>query len=116
MHPERMGWEEELTTRDRRDWNRFVQHHREHTVKAMTESALVASLVPSGETDVKFAVELGLAIMLGKPIVALALPGTEIPEGLRKVADLIVVADLDTDEGQRKVAAKLKEFTGSLEP
>jgi len=91
------------------EWQRFVAHHHEHTVKAMTESAYVMSLVPAaGKVDVKFAVELGLAIMLDKPIIALAQPGVPIPYRLRKVADAVITADLDTEEGRARAARILK--------
>jgi nucleoside 2-deoxyribosyltransferase len=103
-----MSWDGDLSDAERAEWDSFVHHVRENTVKAMEESAFVASLVPTGETDVKFAVELGLAIMLGKPIIALVIPGTEVPAGLVKVADAIICADLDTEDGQRRAAAEMK--------
>jgi nucleoside 2-deoxyribosyltransferase len=103
-----MSWDEELSPKDRREWDRWVAHVREGTLKAMAESAFVASLVPSGETDIKFAVELGLAIMLGKPIVAIALHGQVVPPKLREVADAVIeVSDMDTEAGQAELHAKL---------
>jgi nucleoside 2-deoxyribosyltransferase len=39
---------------------------------------------------VKFAVELGFAIMLNKPIIAVLQPGGTLPDKLRLVADEIV--------------------------
>lgn len=53
-------------------------------------SRLTVSLVPQGPADIKFAVELGLSIMLDKPIIAVVEPGQEIPGKLRAVADRIV--------------------------
>jgi hypothetical protein len=92
------------------EFDAWVAHVRETTVKAMMESAYVASLVPRGETDVKFALELGLSIMLEKPILAIVQPGAHVPAGLAKVADRIVEADLDTEEGRSVVTAALTEF------
>lgn len=57
-------------------------------------SAVSVSIVPSDEGDVKFAVELGLSIMLDKPIILAVVPGRTIPEHLARVADEIV--ELDT--------------------
>lgn len=91
------------------DWDEFVNYHREHTVKAMEKSAYVMSLVPAGEVDVKFAVELGLAIMLEKPIIAMAQPGTRIPRGLSKIADAVIVADLDTEEGKTEAMSQIQQ-------
>jgi hypothetical protein len=70
------------------------------------------SLVPGkDDVDVKFAVELGLAIMLDKPILAVVQPGTEVPGRLRQVADAIIVTDLDTEAGKEQAAREIKEFT-----
>jgi nucleoside 2-deoxyribosyltransferase len=104
-----MGWEEKLSQQERRDWERWVTHVRESTVRQMAGSAFVASLVPDkDETDVKFAVELGLAIMLGKPIVAIAVAGRPVPGKLREIADTVIeVSDLDTEAGQAELQAKL---------
>ena len=94
------------------EWDKFAAYQREYTVKAMEASAYVMSIIPKpGEVDVKFAVELGMAIMLGKPIFAMAQPGTPIPQGLRKAADVVIVADLDTETGRRQATRQLKEFT-----
>lgn len=93
------------------DWEDFVTYHRENTVKAMAESAYVMSLVPDADkVDVKFAVELGLAIMLDKPLLAVVQPGVNIPDRLRQVADAIIVVDLDTEDGKAQAAHQIKEF------
>lgn len=57
-------------------------------------SAISVSIVPKGESDIKFAVELGLSIMLDKPIILAVAPGRAVPEHLVRVADEIV--ELDT--------------------
>jgi nucleoside 2-deoxyribosyltransferase len=91
------------------EWERFASYQREHTVKAMEESAYVMSLVPGRDkVDVKFAVELGLAIMLDKPIIAMVQPGVNVPPGLRKVATAVIVADLDTEKGKEHATRMLK--------
>lgn len=59
-------------------------------VPKMQESSVVASLVPDGPTDAKFAVELGVAIMLDKPIIIVVRPGMQVPAKLMKVADATV--------------------------
>jgi len=103
-------WTDKLSDTEYAEWDRFIRHHHEHTVKAMESSAYVMSLVPDKDkVDVKFAVELGLAIMLDKPIIAMALPGVNVPPGLRKVATAIIVVDLDTEAGQAEATRQLKE-------
>jgi hypothetical protein len=97
------------------EWDRFVAHQREHTVKAMQESAYVMSLIPeAGKVDIKFAVELGMAIMLDKPILALVQPGTPVPPGIWKIATGVIVADLDTESGRDKAARGIKEFMAKI--
>jgi len=59
-------------------------------VPSLRASAVSISLVPHNEGDVKFWVELGASIMLGKPILVVALKGRQIPPKLRLVADEIV--------------------------
>lgn len=104
------NWVDEFDDAQRADWNSFVDHVRRDTVHKIAESAFVMSLVPSDEPDIKFAVELGLSIMLDKPIVAIAAPGVRVPARLRLVADEVVVADLDVEEGQAKVKAALARW------
>ena len=93
------------------EWDDFVTYHREHTVKAIAESAYVMSLIPDADkVDVKFAVELGIAIMLDKPILAVVQPGVNVPDRLRQVADAVIVTDLDTEDGKAQAAREIKEF------
>lgn len=63
------------------------------------DSAATISLVPdnAGLDDIKFAVELGLSIMLDKPIIVGVVPGRQIPAALARVAVEIVELDLDRD-------------------
>lgn len=92
------------------EFEKYVDHFRRDAVQKMHESAYVMSLVP-GEFDVKFATELGAAIMMDKPLLAVVMPGAKVTRKLKLVADHIVEADLDTEEGREKVAAAVVEFT-----
>lgn len=76
-------------------------------------STVTISLVPTGETDIKFAVELGLSIMFDKPILAVVQPGTKLPEHLVRVVDRIVEFREDDPEGtQRAIRTALSELYG----
>jgi hypothetical protein len=106
-------WLDDLDNEEREQWDRFVEHTRRSTVEQMSESAFVASIVPKGEvghTDIKFAVELGLAIMMNKPIIAIIMPGAKIPARLSWVADRIIEADIDTQEGRDRVASAIESM------
>jgi hypothetical protein len=107
-------WLDTLTPVERSEWDRFVDHFRRDTAEKIAGSAAFVSLVPLGETvDVKFAVELGAAIMLDKPILAVIRPGVQVPGKLAAVVDEFVEADLDIEEGQRHFAEAVKRFLDS---
>lgn len=69
----------------------------------------MVSLVPTEQTDIKFALELGVAIMLDKPIIAVVRPGTRVPAKLVAVADELLEMDLDNPVStQASLRATLK--------
>lgn len=78
---------------------------KDRIIPMLHDTAVTVSLLPSGEIDVKFAVELGLSIMLDKPIIALVQPGMHIPNGLANVAAEIVEVDIarDAEAAQRSI-------------
>lgn len=67
-------WLDRLTAEEHRQWDEFVARTRSELVGKIADSAMVMSLVP-GQPDVKFAVELGFSIMLGKQIIAVTTGG-----------------------------------------
>ena len=81
---------------------------RDNLLPKVEKSAYAMTLVPRGDTDIKFAVELGVSIMMDKPILAITHPGVRIPEKLRLVADEIVEVDLTSahDSAGRELAAQ----------
>lgn len=103
-------WIDSFTPAERAEWDAFVQHVREDALVKINSSAFVLSLVPRGEPDIKYAVELGLAIMLDKPIVLVAMPEAVLSERLRRVADEVIVADLDTEKGRKQVADAMERI------
>lgn len=77
------------------------------------ESAYVLQLVPSAdeeEVDVKFAVELGLCILLNKPIIAVVMDDRPVPPKLLLIADKVIYADIDTEAGRAKLALEIYEY------
>lgn len=77
-------------------------------VPMINGSAVSVSIVPSGESDVKFAVELGLSIMLDKPIILAVAPGRSVPEHLARVADEIVELDTTSPLAAARIQAAVK--------
>ena len=106
-----MGWLDDLSPEARSEWDDFVEHFRRDAAEKIAGSEGFISIFPSGgKIDVKFAVELGAAIMLDKPILAIVPLGTKIPRKFRLIADEIIEADLDTTSGQILIAGRVREF------
>ena len=86
----------------------------EGLVPKVADSAVCVAIVPDDEknwVDAKFCVELGVMIMLDKPIIALIHPGTRVPEKLKLVADEIIEADLTNPDGRQIVSERLKAIS-----
>lgn len=104
-------WLDRLNDDDRREWDAFVERFRHDALQKIDSSAFVMSLVPSSESfDVKFAVELGASIMLDKPLFLVAPEDVRVPDKLAAIADEVVVADVDTEEGRQAIASALREW------
>lgn len=92
----------------------WIEHVRENVLPAMEGSAVIAQLVTDSEPDIKFAVEVGLSILLDKPIVTVAANGAEVPPKLAKIADRIIKVDLTTEEGRELMSVRLAEAMEEL--
>lgn len=89
----------------------------EGLVPKVAGSAVCISIVPADKelwVDAKFCVELGVMIMLDKPILALVHPDSHVPEKLRLVADKIVAIDISTPEGRAAVSREVHAFAESV--
>lgn len=106
---------DDLSPAERRSWDKFVAHVRGEVVDMVDSASFFMSLVPDGEVDVKFAVELGLGIMYDKPIVAVAMNGVKVPPGLRRVAHAVIeIDDVDTEAGRVEFVRQLQAITDEL--
>jgi hypothetical protein len=82
-----------------REFLEFAEHAMNEMVPGMFDSAAVmVPMLPHAAKDVGFAVQLGMAVMLDKPLIILVTPGTQVPSRLLKVADAVVEWDGDSDE------------------
>jgi hypothetical protein len=96
---------------------RWVRHVLDDMAPKLAGSAATISLVPDsngpGEGDVKFWVELGAAIMLDKPIIAVTFDGRTVPERLRRVADEVVeLTGGVSAESSEELAAAIQRVVG----
>ncbi len=98
------------------DVRAWAQRVVDELLPMLEDSALTISVVPdqAGVDDIKFAVELGLSIMLDKPIILAVVPGRPVPAKLAKLADGIVEFDVDRDPAgtQRRIAAEVARILG----
>ena len=91
-----------MTTDDPYDDPRFrawVARTKRDLIPKLADSEVMLSIVPADamDTDIKFAVELGLGIMMDKPIILMVRPGTRLPDHLVRVADDIIEGDISTE-------------------
>lgn len=85
------------------EFKAWTEQVRTELVPMIEGSELIVSICPVAESvDVKFAVELGLSIMLDKPIIVAVPPGVPVPDRLVRVADEIVeLTAMDAESGLR---------------
>ncbi len=98
------------------EFDAYADHVRNKVVPKMKESSFFISITPSNpeEVDVKFAMELGLAIMLDKPIIACISPGTKVPEKLARVVEKFVELDLGSEHGKQRLQDAITELMEEL--
>lgn len=102
-----MGWHEDLTDAERAEFRKWADHQESVVRPAMEGSAYVMSIAPR-KPDAKFCVELGMALMLGKPLILIVTPGAVVPDRLRAVADAVIETDMADEKGtQAKIGAAL---------
>jgi hypothetical protein len=100
-------------------WRNFARHALEDMLPKLVDSNVSISMVPRpGKAelgDVKYWTELGASVMLDKPIILLVHPSRcEIPEKLRLLADMIIVADPTSPAGQQEISERLTVFLEKL--
>lgn len=91
------------------DARKFLRRAFKELLPKLQTSSVVFSLVPRGPADIKYAVELGLSIMLDKPIILVVSPGARVPAKLAKVADEILEGDITDPVGQNSLKDRITE-------
>lgn len=94
------------------EFDDFVARARRDLVPKIEGSSIFVSITPQSKekVDIKFALELGLAIMYDKPICAVIQPGTAIPEKLAKVVDRFVEMDFNDPTQRDRLTEALQEM------
>lgn len=102
------------TIRDRA-WAEYSEQFRKRTLPQLLKSDITLTVYEGGDDPpVKAATEIGMMLLMGKPILVVALPDVPLPAGLMRAADEIVEADPSTDEGQTEITAALRRMTARL--
>lgn len=91
-------------------WQEYADHALAELVPKLDASAVAVALVPrrpQDRSDIKMCLEIGVMIMLDKPLIVMIQPGTQVPAKIAKVADAIVEYDVSDPAGtaQRMQAA-----------
>jgi hypothetical protein len=91
------------------EFKAYVARARSELVPMIEQSSVGISLVTKSEVDIKFAIELGLMIMLDKPIIAVVLEGAAVPPKLAKVVDAILYDGPDLQRQMAETVQRLAE-------
>lgn len=95
------------------EYNNWLAEAQEKLPPMIRGSACVMSLVPKGDPDAKFSVELGMSIMLDKPIIAIVEPGMIVPKKLLAVADKVLyIKDLRTPGARKQMELAWRDLIG----
>lgn len=90
----------------------YAKHVMEEVLPHMRESAMVMTIAPiEGEADIKICCEVGMALMLDKPLILIVPPGRHMAERLLRVADHVITADISTAEGREELGKAMHAIT-----
>lgn len=90
------------------DWLERVERE---LLPMLRESSMVAVLAPGEEPDLKVAIELGLTILLDKPLILVVPEGRWVPDTLRRAADAVVEWSDDDEEMKRRMHEAMDGFS-----
>lgn len=92
-------------------WQAFAANVKNNLVPMIKNSDIYVAICPTPDkVDAKFAVELGVAVMLDKPMVAVVKPGTPISEKLSRVIDRFIECDISQPSERERLAGILKQM------
>jgi hypothetical protein len=101
-----------MTNSEDRAWAEYSARFRKDVLGKLLNSAMFMSIL-SGDTDdfpVRFATEVGAALLLNKPVILVIPPGVTIGAGLRRAADYVVEDWDGSPEAEERFAAVLRQF------
>lgn len=89
----------------------WIAHVDRTLVPMLDDSCVSVSIAPPvGAHDIKYAVELGLSILMDKPILLVVGIDKKVPPKLRSIADDIAYVDWADPASVAKLAKRTQEF------
>lgn len=90
----------------------YTRHFLKDVLPKIEQSSYFLAIAPGGpaEADVKMATEIGMCILLDKPLIVLAPKGRPVAERLLRIADHVIVGDIETREGMDAMHLELERI------
>jgi len=94
-----------------REFKAFARDFLDKVAPHIRESGYVMAIAPGeGEEDVKIAVEIGYAILLGKPLIVFQPEGKVVAEKLLRIADKVIRYDMNDKASWERAQQELKNY------
>lgn len=93
-------------------YRQYARHFIKNVLPQVRSSSYFIAIAPvSGtEADVKMATEVGMCILLDKPLIVFAPEGRPVAERLLRIADHVIRGDMDSPLGMAEMQAKLQRI------
>ena len=89
----------------------LAEHAREDIIPKMRGSAFCLSLLTPDGVDPYLALQVGVALLLEKPLIIIAVAGAWVPERVRRLADYVVTGPSITDPATQEALRSAIEGT-----
>jgi hypothetical protein len=84
------------------DIKHMLRDFQKHVLPAINDSVVTLSLISKRHPDPKMCLEMGAALLLDKPIIAICIDRAEVSQHLLKIAAAVVEVDDLTSEASHK--------------
>lgn len=86
---------------------RYSDEFRREVLPHLAASVMLVQILDPDGLDIQAATEIGCGLLLGKPLLVVAMPGATVPPGLARAADEVVLDydPKDAEAEQRFMAA-----------
>lgn len=86
----------------------YLKNFRDNVLPHIAESTVTGILISNSKPDSKLCLEIGAAVLLDKPIIAICTDRAKCSQQLARIAVAVVeVDDISTEQGQEKAKAAI---------